>query len=153
MTDTAPAQTSIQNPDGKGDGATGSKAVERSKSSVQRSTVHKKRYGERYFKIDEGYDRRFYVNEWSNIGRILITFLFFYAFNFMHWWAIFELGVAYSNESMVYQILIFVCTVIVLGLMLLSGKYANEKKRKNMYYRERIGEKEMEVADKKLRDD
>ena len=42
-----------------------------------------KRYDEdkRYFKVEEGYDKRLYENDWKNIIKIIAIFVFYYACN------------------------------------------------------------------------
>ena len=47
----------------------------------------------RYYKVDEGYDKRVYENTFGNYVRIVLTLIAFWIFQGLHWWAVFELGI------------------------------------------------------------
>jgi hypothetical protein len=103
-------------------------------SSVQANTEQKKkseleRYGNRYYPVDVSYDKRVYENTWGNIVRIILTLFGFWAFNAVHWWGIFALGIVETDILVWYSLACFGYTIIFLAGLLISGKYANKKKR------------------------
>ena len=99
------------------------------------------KYGNRYFKVDEGYDKRVYENTALNYVRIVATLLGFYAFHIVHWWALFEFGMHDSEAFTTYSIVIFCCSVVCIGAMLISGHFANINKAQDEFLREIIAEK------------
>jgi hypothetical protein len=98
--------------------------------------------GNRYFKVDEGYDKRVYENSYLNYLRITITLAFFYVFMSCHWWACFEYGIYDSESYTRYCIILFICCVVFIGGMLVSGKFANYNKRHHIFLEEVIAEKQ-----------
>lgn len=109
-----------------------------SKSALE---SHEQRYGKRYYPVDEGYDKRVYQNDCKNVTRIIATLIFFWIFQACHWWCIFELGINATWDLTVYSIIIFIVAVVFIGGMLLSGKYANKKKRLHEFFQEKIAER------------
>ena len=103
--------------------------------------------GNRYFKVDEGYDKRVYENTPLNYLRIAITFVFFYTFMSFHWWGCFEYGMYDSESYYLYCVIIFFSTVAFLGGMLVSGKFTNYHKRHHGFLEEIIAEKEAAKAE------
>ena len=101
---------------------------------------HKAKVGNRYFKVDEGYDKRVYENDAANYAKICGVFAFFYGFVILFWWANFEFGIWDTEGYTKYSIVIFLCTVAFLCGMLLSGKIANQKKRHHLFLEEKISE-------------
>ena len=95
----------------------------------------------RYYKVDDGCDKRVYENTPGNIVRIIATLLFFYLFQCLHWWAVFVFGIYMPWEQTIYQIIVFCCTIFTGILMLISGKFANKKKRYHDFLLERLSEK------------
>ena len=90
---------------------------------------YRAKVGNRYFKVDEGYDKRVYENSGFNYFRIVCTLMFFYTFVSLFWWAQFEYGIYDTEGYCMYCIILFACTIVFLAGMLVSGKYANLKKR------------------------
>jgi amino acid permease len=107
-------------------------------SAVERS--FKERYGDRYFPVDESYDKRVYENTIGNYIRIILTLIVFWIFQGIHWWACFELGINWSPILMLYSICIFFFTLIVGAGLLTSGKFANKKKRLHNFLEETLAE-------------
>ena len=113
--------------------------IDASASEIDRSKVL--RYGNRYYPVDESYDKRVYVNSFGNWMRIIGTLIVFWAFQAIHWWGVFELGVNWTSILMYYSIAIFLFTVITGAVMLCSGKSANRKKREHEFLVDKISEK------------
>ena len=93
-----------------------------------------------------------YVNSFGNWIRIILTLIAFWAFQAIHWWGVFELGVNWTSILMWYSIAIFVYTVFVGGVMLISGKHANKKKRHHEFLMDKISEKKSARLEDELRD-
>lgn len=108
---------------------------------------YKQRVGSRYYKVDEGYDKRVYENTWQNWVKIVLVFIFFYTFMSMHWWGCFEFGMYDSEGYTLYSIVIFITSVFILGCMLVSGKYANYNKRHHLFLEEIIAERRASKAE------
>ena len=108
---------------------------------------YKQRVGSRYYKVDEGYDKRVYENTWQNYVKICVVFLFFYTFMSLHWWGCFEYGIYDTEGYTIYSIAIFCASIVMLGGMLTSGKYANYNKRHHLFLEEIIAEKRASKAE------
>ena len=109
------------------------------------------RYGERYFKVDESYDKRVYENTVGNYIRIIFTLIFFWVFQSIHWWGVFELGINYTVYLMWYSVAIFLFTIFVGAILLISGKYANRKKRLHTFITDKIAEEKGKEKDRKAK--
>ena len=59
-------------------------------SAIDRS--RKDRYGDRYYPVDESYDKRVYENSVLNYIKIILVLIVFWIFQAIHWWFVFELG-------------------------------------------------------------
>ena len=98
------------------------------------------RYGNRYYPVDKTYDKRVYENTAGNYVRIVFTLIGFWIFNALHWWGVFSLGIVDADALVWYSIAAFFFTVFFLAYLLISGKYANELKRKHEFLSEKIAE-------------
>lgn len=113
--------------------------IDATESAIDRS--RKQRYGDRYYPVDESYDKRVYENDVVNWIRIILTLIAFWIFQAIHWWFVFELGINWSSILMYYSFGIFVYTIFVGVCMLISGKYANKQKRMHEFLTDRLAEK------------
>ena len=52
--------------------------IDATKSEIERSRVE--RHGERYYAVDESYDKRFYENSVGNYVKIVVILLLFWSF-------------------------------------------------------------------------
>ena len=91
------------------------------------------------------------MNDLWNWLRIFGTLLFFWAFQAMHWWGVFELGIAWTDTLMWYSVCIFIFTILVGAGLLTSGKYANKKKRYHDYLQDKISELKAEKLEADIR--
>lgn len=73
--------------------------------------------------------------------------LLFYTFNAFHWWANFELGISHAEVSTLYNLIIFVITVMIIGVMLAFGSVVNKKKLTHEFYVEKISEEKQRQAE------
>ena len=113
-----------------------------------RKASMRERFGNRYYPVDASYDKRIYENSWLNIARIVATLLAFWFFNALHWWGVFSLGIVESEILGWYSVGCFIFTVVFLGCLLFSGKFANKLKRQHEYYVDKIAEKRAEENEK-----
>ena len=116
-----------------------------------RQASFKARYGNRYYPVDPGYDKRVYENTLGNWVIIVLALLTFWFFNALHWWGVLELGIAHATILTYYSLGIFGFTVFFGICILFSGKYANAKKRKFEFLKERVAELRNEELDRKER--
>ena len=123
--------------------------VDASASEIERSKVQ--RYGNRYYPVDESYDKRVYENTFGNWLIIILVLICFWIFQSCHWWGVFELGTNYTEILMWYSIGIFVFTILVGACMLTSGKYANRKKRLHEFLIDKISEKKSKAVEEEMR--
>lgn len=106
------------------------------------------RYGMQYYPVDPSYDKRVYENTVGNWFIIVGLLIIFWIFQAIHWWGVFELGINDSTYLMYYSIGIFCYTVLFLIGLLTSGKFANYKKRRHEFYKDKITEVEAEETAK-----
>ena len=93
-----------------------------------------------YFAADQGYDKMVYENTVDNYFKIVGMLLLFYAFQGLHWWANFELGIHDTKASTTYNLCIFASAILVIAIMLLLGAQVNKKKMTHEFYIEKISE-------------
>ena len=84
--------------------------------------------GNRYYEVDRGYDKGVYENDAANYLKIVGAFAIFYTCNILHFWGVFELGIRDSEAATMYQVVIFVFTLVVGAAMLISGRASTEIK-------------------------
>lgn len=90
--------------------------------------------GGRYYKVDEGYDKRLYENSWGNVIIIIVIFIIYYVLNVVHFYGSLALGTVYTFENMWYNVGLFCFTILFLGAMLISGYIGNMKKKRHDFY-------------------
>ena len=110
------------------------------------------KYGNRYYPIDESYDKRVYENEWSNVARIVFTLIAFWVFQGIHWWGVLALGIVNTQALGWYSIGSFLYTVFFIAGLLVSGKYANKLKRQHQFYVEKIAEKRADENERETKE-
>ena len=79
-------------------------------------SMSKSRVGDRYFRIDPGYDKRVYENDLRNWIRIFYSFAIFYTCCIFMWWGFFEIGTYKPESTMMLFIVIFIISIIVSSL-------------------------------------
>ena len=117
-------------------------------NTEQRAASRRARYGDRYYPVDESYDKRVYENDAANYAKIVSALIGFWAFNTCHWLGILSLGIVDADALAYYSIAAFFFTVLFLAGLLTSGKYANRKKRFHEFLYEKISELESEAKGK-----
>ena len=107
------------------------------------------RYGNRYYRQEEGYDKRVYENEPINYVKIIGMLILVWAFNALHWWACLEFGIYDTEGYTIYSIIIFVITVLFIAWMLVSGAASNRTKREYEFLKGQIAELKAEAAEER----
>ena len=113
-------------------------------NTQERKDSHVRRHGNRFYPVDESYDKRVYENSWGNYAIITGCLLVFWAFNGLYWFGILSLGIVDADALAWYSIGCFIFTILFLAGILCSGKYANAIKRQHEYLQEKIAEKKAE---------
>ena len=104
-----------------------------------------------YFAADSGYDKEVYENTPENWVKIIGMFILFYSFQGLHWWANFELGIAASTSSTIYNGILFIGAIIVIGIMLIVGAKVNRKKLTHEFYMEKISMEKQRIAEQQAK--
>lgn len=117
-----------------------------SNTAIQASRIQ--RFGYQYYPVDETYDKRVYENTTGNWIIICLALLVFWFFQALHWWGVFEFGISDSTNLMWYSIAIFCYTVIFGMFLIISGSFANFKKRKHEFLKERLAIMTAELEEK-----
>lgn len=105
-----------------------------------------------YFATDGGYDKAVYENDTANWFKIVGAFILFYLVQGLHWWANFELGIADTDGSTTYNIIIFIVSVLVIIIMVVYGNSINDKKVTHEFYQEKISEEKQRQAEKQAKE-
>jgi hypothetical protein len=84
---------------------------------------------QRYYPIDEGYDKRVYENTWYNYIIIIVVLIVFYALNTLFTWGMFEFGIWRATYYTWYSLGLYGATLLGMTAMLISGSIANRKTR------------------------
>ena len=92
-----------------------------------------------------------YENDAANWFKMVGMLMLFYVFQGLHWWANFELSVQNSEASTLYNLLIFLSAMIVIGTMLFLGAKVNKLKLTHEFYIEKISEEKQRQAEEKAR--
>ena len=114
-------------------------------NTEQRKASEYARHGDRYYPVDESYDKRVYENDAANMVRIIFTLIGFWIFQSLHWWGVFCLGIVETDALTWYSLGAFGFTIIVGIILLISGKFANKKKRLYEFLNTKISEKKAAV--------
>ena len=104
-----------------------------------------------YFSQDSDYDPMVYENDAANWFKMVGMLFLFYIFQSLHWWANFELSIQNSEASTLYNLLIFLSAIIVIGSMLFLGAKVNKKKLTHEFFIEKISEEKQRQTEEKAR--
>ena len=98
------------------------------------------------------YDPLVYENTWENWGKIIGMILVFYAWNMLHWWANFSLGITAGTYSTYYNLCAFASAIIVILNMLYFGSKVNMLKVEHEFYMEKISEWKQKKSEEQARE-
>ena len=90
-------------------------------------SMRKSRVGNRYFKIDAGYDKAVYENTIGNWFRIIGTFILFYCVVALFWWACFSHGMNDIESATIIYVVVLIISFTIIALLILIGSFSNKK--------------------------
>ena len=93
----------------------------------ENQSMRKSRVGNRYFRIDAGYDKAVYENTFGNWMRILGTFAVFYTVVAFFWWAVFSHGIRHVDSATWIYIGVLLVSWFIIFLLILFGHFSNKK--------------------------
>ena len=120
-------------------------------TAEERKASELSRNGNRYYPIDESYDKRVYENDWFNYVKIVVVLIIFYVFTAIHFWAVFSLGIVNTEVLGWYSIGTFFFTIIFIACQIVAGTHANKLKRQHQFYIEIIAERRAEEKDRETK--
>ncbi len=80
---------------------------------------------QRYFNIDENYDRKVYENDWKNMIIIVLVFIVFYSVNVIIFWGLCSLSMAFSRHYMWVSVAMFASNFLFFVGYLIYGRKSN----------------------------
>lgn len=93
-------------------------------------SMRKSRVGNRYFRVDPGYDKAVYENTWQNWLKIIGAFIVFYIVLGLFFWAVFSHGIRdIHSATWIYIALIIVCWILM-GILIYLGHKSTKKLHK-----------------------
>jgi hypothetical protein len=90
-------------------------------------SMRKSRVGNRYFRIDPGYDKAVYENTLLNWVKIILAFCVFYTVAVLFWWACYSHGIRDADSAAWTYIGIFVASLIIIVTLIIIGSFSNSK--------------------------
>ena len=93
----------------------------------ENQSMRQSRVGNRYFRIDAGYDKAVYENTLGNWFRIIGTFIVFYIVVIFFWWACFSHGIRHVDSATWLYIGILLVSWFIIALLILIGHFSNKK--------------------------
>ena len=100
----------------------------------ENQSMRKSRVGNRYFKVDAGYDKAVYENTIGNWFRIVGTFIVFYIVVAFFWWACFSHGMRHITSATWLYIGVLLVAWFIILLLIIIGHFSN----KNLHKAERL---------------
>ena len=97
-------------------------------------SMRKSRVGNRYFRVDPGYDKVVYENTIGNWFRIIGSFIVFYICVVLFWWAVFSHGIQNVDTSTYLYLAVVIVAWIVIITLIILGHFSN----KNLHKAERL---------------
>ena len=89
-------------------------------------SMRKSRVGNRYFKIDPGYDKAVYENTFWNICLIAFAFIIFYSCWGIFFWGCYSHGIRDVNGASILYIIVFGITALLIAVMIFVGHFTNK---------------------------
>jgi hypothetical protein len=90
-------------------------------------SMRKSRVGNRYFRIDPGYDKAVYENTLLNWVKIILAFCLFYTVAVLFWWACYSHGIRDADSAAWTYIGVFIASLIVITILIIIGSFSNSK--------------------------
>ena len=93
----------------------------------ENQSMRKSRVGDRYFRIDPGYNKQVYENTLGNWARIIGSFVIFYIAVFLFWLAVFFHGIQDVDSATILYIIILVFSFTIIGILIIIGHFSTKK--------------------------
>ena len=93
----------------------------------ENQSMRKSRVGNRYFRVDPGYDKAVYENTIGNWFKIFFMFFLFYSWLVLFWWACYSHGIRNAESMSWIYIAVFLLTCLIIGILIFVGHYSNKK--------------------------
>ncbi len=97
-------------------------------------SMRKSRVGNRYFRVDPGYDKAVYENTFGNWLLILLAFFIFYVVVIFFWWAVFSHGTRDITSATWIYIAVLLIAWAIIATLIIIGHFSN----KNLHKAERL---------------
>jgi len=94
-----------------------------------------------------------YENTPFNYFAIVAMLFLFWTIQMLHWFAVYSLGIHFSEILTIYSVIMFVGAVIIIGCMLCLGATVNKKKATHEYYCFKISEQKIQLQEVQKRKD
>jgi amino acid permease len=96
----------------------------------ENQSMRKSRVGNRYFKIDPGYDKAVYENTIGNWFKIIGAFIVFYIIVAFFWWACYSHGIRDVTSATWIYIGVLLISWIIIVILIIVGTFSNSKLQK-----------------------
>ena len=93
----------------------------------ENQSMRKSRVGDRYFRIDPGYNKEVYENTFGNWMRIIGTFCVYYLMVALFWFSVFFHGIQDADSAAILYLILFGFSVTVIGILLVLGHCSTKK--------------------------
>lgn len=89
-------------------------------------SMRKSRVGNRYFKVDPGYDKAVYENTIGNIFLIILAFIVFYSWCAIFWWGCYSHGIRDITSASWLYLAVLITTFIIIAILIFVGHFTNK---------------------------
>jgi hypothetical protein len=93
----------------------------------ENQSMRKSRVGNRYFRIDPGYDKAVYENTLGNWVKIILAFCVFYTVAILFWWACYSHGIRDADSAAWTYIGIILASWLIIIILIIIGSFSNSK--------------------------
>jgi amino acid permease len=90
-------------------------------------------------------DKAVYENTPCNYVAIVGMLFLFWTIQMLHWFAVYSLGIHFSEFLTIYSAIMFAVAIIIIGCMLILGSVVNKKKATSEYYKIKISEARIQM--------
>ena len=93
----------------------------------ENQSMRKSRVGDRYFRIDPGYNKQVYENTPGNWARIIASFALFYLLVALFWASVFVHGIHDADSATILYLVVFGVSVSIILVLLFLGHFSTKK--------------------------
>ena len=92
-------------------------------------------------------DKLVYENTTCNYFAIVGMLFLFWTIQMLHWFAVYSLGIHFSEILTIYSVIMFAVAITIIGCMLCLGSVVNSKKATHEYYAIKISEQKIQLKE------